>query len=106
MKNIKLFKEHSEGGTGDGFLPAGYTPNSETTSFRNPAPITVELVKSAILDTMKSYNSEVDVEDPKYKSAIDELTLLIMDDLHHTLSYFSEEYENQINDILSLDENY
>jgi hypothetical protein len=106
MKNIKLFKEMHEGGTGGEMPASGHIDAGHTPSFRNPAPITIELIKSTILDTMKSYNSEVDVEDPKYKSAIDELTLLIMDDFHYSLSYLSEEYENHVNDILALDENY
>jgi hypothetical protein len=106
MKNIKLFKEMHEGGTG-GEMPAGYTPNTGKFNFDSDnKSITIDTIKSAIIEAMMDHNDEVDAEDPKFSDSINRLTEKIMSNFQDTLSYISEHYEGDIQDILSLDENY
>jgi len=119
MKNIKLFKEHSEempdGYTSnempDGYtsneMPAGYTPNTGKFNFDSDnQSITIDTIKSAIIEAMMDHNDEVDAEDPKFADSINRLSEKIMSNFQDTLSYLSENYEGDIQDILSLDENY
>jgi hypothetical protein len=101
MKNIKKFNEHSEE------MPAGYTPNTGKFNFDSDnQTITMDTIKESIIEAIKERNNEVDVNDPKFAEGIDDLTKMIMSSFQETLSYISEHYEGEIEDILSLDENY
>jgi hypothetical protein len=110
MKNIKLFKEHSEempDGHTSNEMPAGYTPNTGKFNFDSDnKSITIDTIKSAIIEAMMDHNDEVDAEDPKFAEGINRLAEKIMSNFQDTLSYISEHYEGDIQDILSLDENY
>jgi len=55
---------------------------------------------------MMSHNEEVDAESTIFTEGINSLAEKIMYNFQYTLSYLSENYEGEINDILSLDENY
>ena len=55
---------------------------------------------------MMDHNDEVDVNDPKFADSINRLAEKIIGNFEDTLSYISEHYEDEIEDILSLDENY
>lgn len=101
MKNIKLFKEHSEE------MPAGYTPNTGKFNFDSDnQSITIDTIKSAIIEAMMDHNDEVDAEDPKFSDSINRLAEKIMSNFQDELAYISENYEGEIGEILSLDENY
>jgi hypothetical protein len=105
MKNIKLFKEMHEGGTGE--MPAGYTPNTGKFNFDSDnKSITIDTIKSAIIEAMMDHNDEVDVNDPKFAEGINRLAEKIMSNFQDELAYISENHEGDIQDILSLDENY
>ena len=106
MKNIKLFKEMHEGGTG-GEMPAGYTPNTGKFNFDSDnQSITIDTIKSAIIEAMMDHNDEVDAEDPKFSDSINRLAEKIMSNFQDELAYMSENHEGDIQDILSLDDNY
>jgi aromatic ring-opening dioxygenase LigB subunit len=100
MKNIKKFNEHSEE------MPAGYTPNAGKFNFDSDnQTITMDTIKESIIEAMMDMNNEeVDVKDPKFAEGIDDLAKMIMVSFQDTLSYLSEHYEGEINDILSLDD--
>ena len=55
---------------------------------------------------MMDHNEEVDAESAIFTEGINSLAEKIMYNFQYTLSYLSENYEGEINDILSLDENY
>jgi len=102
MKNIKKFNEHS---TEE--IPDGYTPNTGKFNFDSDnQSITIDMIKESIIEAIKERNNEVDVNDPKFAEGIDNLTKMIMVSFQDTLSYISEHCEGEIEDILSLDENY
>jgi len=89
MNNIKKFNEHSEE------MPAGYTPNTDQT-------ITMDTIKASIIEAMVDMNNEeVDVNNPKFEEGIDDLAENIMSSFQDTLSYLSENYKGEIEDILS-----
>ena len=108
MKNIKKFNEHSfKDYIDDGELPAGYTPKTG----RGDTPkqfvtITIDTIKESNIEAMMDHNDEVDVNDPKFADSINRLAEKIIGNFEDTLSYISEHYEDEIEDILSLDENY
>ena len=108
MKNIKKFNEHSFSDyIDDGELPAGYTPNTgKGATPKQFVPITMDDIKDSIIEAMMEHNDEVDVNDPKFSEGIDDLAKMIMVSFQDTLSYLSEHYEGEIENILSLDENY
>ena len=119
MKNIKLFKEHSEempaghtsnempAGHTSNEMPDGYTPNTGKFNFDSDnQSITIDTIKSAIIEAMMDHNDEVDAESTIFTEGINRLSEKIMSNFQDTLSYLSENYEGEINDILSLDENY
>ncbi len=108
MKNIKLFKEHSEempDGHTSNEMPAGYTPNTGKFNFDSDnKSITMDTIKESIIEAMMDMNNEeVDVKDPKFTEGIDDLAKMIMVSFQDTLSYLSENYEGEIENILSLD---
>jgi hypothetical protein len=101
MKNIKKFNEHSEE------MPAGYTPNTgRGATPKQFVPITMDMIKESIIEVMMDYSDEVDVKDPKFAEGINSLAEKIMGNFQDELSYITENYEDDIQDILSLDENY
>jgi hypothetical protein len=101
MKNIKKFNEHSEE------MPAGYTPNTGKFNFDSDnLTITMDMIKESIIEVMMDYSDEVDVKDPKFAEGINSLAEKIMGNFQDELSYITENYEDDIQDILSLDENY
>ena len=108
MKNIKKFNEHSfKDYIEDGELPADYTPKTGRSA--RPAqfvPITIEYVKDSIIEVMMDYNEEIDITDPKFAEAINSLAEKIMGNFQDDLAYISDNYEGDIQDILSLDDNY
>jgi len=119
MKNIKLFKEHSEempaghtsnempAGHTSNEMPDGYTPNTGKFNFDSDnQSITIDTIKSAIIEAMMDHNEEVDAESAIFTEGINSLAEKIMSNFQDTLSYLSENYEGDIQDILSLDENY
>ena len=110
MKNIKLFKEHSEempAGHTSNEMPDGYTPNTGKFNFDSDnQSITIDTIKSAIIEAMMDHNDEVDAEDPKFSDSINRLAEKIMSNFQDELAYMSENHEGDIQDILSLDENY
>ncbi len=108
MKNIKLFKEHSfKDYIDDEELPAGYTPNTgKGATPKQFVPITIDMIKDSIIEVMMDHNDEVDVNDPKFAEGINRLAEKIMSNFQDELAYISDNYEGDIQDILSLDENY
>ena len=108
MKNIKKFNEHSfKDYIEDGELPADYTPKTGRSA--RPAqfvPITMEYVKDSIIEVMKDYNEEIDITDTKVAEAINSLAEKIMGNFQDVLAYISENYEDDIENILSLGDNY
>lgn len=96
MKNIKKFNEHFTEEITDGKFD--FDSDDQT--------ITMDNIKESIIEAIKERNNEVDVNDPKFAEGIDDLTKMIMSSFQETLSYISEHYEGEIEDILSLDENY
>jgi hypothetical protein len=96
MKNIKKFNEHFTEEITDGKFDFDSDDQS----------ITMDTIKSAIIEAMMTHNEEIDAEDPKFAEGIDDLTKMIMYSFQETLSYISENYEGEIEQILSLDENY
>jgi len=97
MKNIKKFNEHSEE------MPDGYTPNAGKFNFDSDnQTITMDTIKESIIEAMMDMNNEeVDVKDPKFEEGIDDLAKMIMVSFQDTLSYLSEHYEGEIENILS-----
>ena len=108
MKNIKKFNEHSFNDyIDDGELPAGYTPNTgKGATPKQFVPITIDIIKESIIEVMMDHNDEVDVNDPKFADSINRLAEKIMSNFQDELAYISENYEGEIEEILSLDENY
>jgi hypothetical protein len=110
MKNIKLFKEHSEempAGHTPNEMPDEYTPNTGKFNFDSDnQSITIDTIKSAIIEAMMSHNEEVDAESAIFTEGINSLAEKIMSNFQDELAYMSDNYEGEINDILSLDENY
>jgi len=96
MKNIKKFNEHFTEEITDGKFD--FDSDDQT--------ITMDTIKESIIESIKERNNEVDVNDPKFAEGIDDLTKMIMSSFQETLSYISEHYEGEIEDILSLDDNY
>ena len=87
MKNIKKFNEN--------FVDDNSDNNPE-------GPITMDTIKAAILNAMMDMNNEeVDVNNPKFEEGIDKLAENIMSSFQDTLAYISENYEGEIEDILS-----
>ena len=86
MKNIKKFNEH-------------FIDDNDN----NPeGPITMDTIKAAILNAMMDMNNEeVDVNNPKFEEGINKLAENIMSSFQDTLAYISENYEGEIEDILS-----
>jgi hypothetical protein len=97
MKNIKKFNEHSEE------MPAGYTPNTGKFNFDSDnQTITMDTIKESIIEAMMDMNNEeVDVNDPKFEEGINKLAENIMSSFQDTLAYISENYEGEIENILS-----
>ena len=109
MKNIKKFNEHSFNDyIEDGELPADYTP--KTGRGATPAQfvtITMDDIKDSIIEVMMDHNDEVDVNDPKFTEGINRLAEKIMGNFQDELtSKIYWNYEGDIEDILSLDDNY
>lgn len=87
MKNIKKFNEN--------FVDDNSDNNPE-------GPITMDTIKAAILNAMMDMNNEeVDVKNPKFEEGINKLAENIMSSFQDTLAYISENYEGEIEDILS-----
>lgn len=87
MKNIKKFNEN--------FVDDNSDNNPE-------GPITMDTIKAAILNAMMDMNNEeVDVNNPKFEEGINKLAENIMSSFQDTLAYISENYEGEIEDILS-----
>lgn len=87
MKNIKKFNEN--------FVDDNSDNNPE-------GPITMDTIKAAILNAMMDINNEeVDVNNPKFEEGINKLAENIMSSFQDTLAYISENYEGEIEDILS-----
>jgi aromatic ring-opening dioxygenase LigB subunit len=97
MKNIKKFNEHSEE------MPAGYTPNAGKFNFDSDnQTITMDTIKESIIEAMMDMNNEeVDVNNPKFEEGINKLAENIMSSFQDTLAYISENYEGEIENILS-----
>jgi hypothetical protein len=104
MKNIKKFNEHSEE------MPAGYTPNTELLETKegkfnfdsDNQTITMDTIKESIIEAMMDMNNEeVDVNNPKFEEGINKLAENIMSSFQDTLAYISENYEGEIENILS-----
>jgi hypothetical protein len=108
MKNIKKFNEHSfKDYIEDGELPADYTPKTGRSARPvQDVPITMEYVKDSIIEVMKDYNEEIDITDTKVAEAINSLAEKIMGDFQDKLAYISDNYEDDIENILSLGDNY
>ena len=66
----------------------------------------MDMIKESIIEVMMDYNDEVDVNDPKFTEGINRLAEKIMSNFQDDLAYISDNYEGDIQDILSLDENY
>ena len=88
-------------------MPAGYTPNTGKFNFDSDnKSITIDTIKSAIIEAMMSHNEEVDAESTIFTEGINRLAEKIMSNFQDELAYMSENHEGDIQDILSLDENY
>lgn len=96
MKNIKKFNEHFTEEITDGKFDFDSDDQS----------ITMDTIKSAIIEAMMTHNEEIDAEDPKFSDSINRLAEKIMSNFQDELAYMSENHEGEIEEILSLDENY